>query len=142
MGVDKYAEKLEQLTRFNEGLKEVSIENLFRIAKADENITKEEMKVLTKVAKIIDLDQRCFAKMKCLFTPKPIDNKLAKFYDVLGVPYDANITEIKSRWKKLIVIYHPDKLAEASSEEIKIATERMAEINLAYQEIMRIKSKK
>jgi len=141
-GVDKYAEKLEHLTRFNDGLKEISIENLFRIAKADENITREEIRVLTRVAKIINLDQRIFAKMKRLFTPKPIDSKLAKFYDILGVPYDANITEIKDKWKKLIVIYHPDKLTEASSEEIKIATERMAEINLAYQEIMRAKNKK
>lgn len=139
---DKYALQLEKLTKDNEDLKESSIENLFRIAAADEVIKEEELRLLKQTSRIINLDERVFARLKRRFTPKPVDKKLSNCYDVLGVPYDASLPEIKAKWKKLIVIYHPDKLNEASEEEIKIATLRMTEINLAYQEIVKTKGKK
>lgn len=140
--VEKYADMLEQLTRNNESLKEVSIENLFKIAVADENISKQALELLQRIAKIIDLDVKIFNKLKKQFVPKPVDKKLSRYYDVLGVSHDANLAEIKAQWKKLIMIYHPDKLIEASKEEIKLANEKMSEINLAYQEIIKAKSKK
>lgn len=139
---EKYAEILEQLTRFNDQLKESTMENLFKIAAAEEHISEDKMRILKKTAKIIDLNDRSFAILKQQFTPKPINKKLKNYYDILGLSYDADLTEIKARWKKLIVIYHPDKLSEASKEEIKVATKRMAEINLAYQEIIKSKRKK
>lgn len=141
-GVEKYAETLEKLTRFNDGLKEVSIENLFRIAVANEAIENEELIMIERIAKIIDLDTQSFDKLKRQFTPKPIDKKLQKYFDVLGVAYDANLAEIKTKWKKLIVVNHPDRLANATDKEIKKATEKMAEINFAYQEIVKAKGKK
>ncbi|MBE6453612.1 MAG: hypothetical protein E7017_01845 [Alphaproteobacteria bacterium] len=140
--VEKYADMLEQLTRNNESLKEVSIENLFKIAVADENISKQALELLQRIAKIIDLDVKIFNKLKKQFVPKPVDKKLSRYYDVLGVSHDANLAEIKAQWKKLIMIYHPDKLTEASKEDIKLANEKMSEINLAYQEIIKAKSKK
>ena len=61
------------------------------------------------------------------------------YYDELGVLYNASDAEIKAKWKKLIVIYHPDKLADASPAEKEKATAKMADINLAYQEIVKVK---
>lgn len=140
--LEKYADMLESLTRYNDALKDVSIENLFKIASADEAISENEMRLLKKVAKFIGLDDREFARLKKRFKPITISKKLKNSYDVLGVAYDADMAEIKERWKKLIVIYHPDKLANATEKEMKIATKRMAEINLAYQEIVKAKGKK
>ena len=102
--VEKYADMLEQLTRNNESLKEVSIENLFKIAVADENISKQALELLQRIAKIIDLDVKIFNKLKKQFVPKPVDKKLSRYYDVLGVSHDANLAEIKAKWKKLIMI--------------------------------------
>jgi DnaJ-class molecular chaperone len=115
---------------------------LFKIAGADALIKQDEMDLLERVAQIINLDDKAFAKLKKQFTPKPINKKLKAHYDVLGVSYDADLNEIKSTWKKLIVIYHPDKLTDASDEEKKAATDKMAAINLAYQEIVKVKGKK
>ncbi len=140
--VEKYAIVLEELTRGNESLKEVSLENLFKIAAADASIGREQMRILKQVAQIINLDGRIFAELKLRFKPKPVNDKLRQCCDVLGVDIDAPLSEIKARWKKMIVIYHPDKMGEASEEELKVATARMAEINLAYQEIVKIKGKK
>ena len=130
------------LTRHNESLKDVSMENLFKIASAKEVISENEMRMLKKVAKIIGLADREFARLKKQFKPNPISKKLMASYDILGISYDASMDEIKAKWKKLIVIYHPDKLTNASEKEMKIATKRMAEINLAYQDIVKAKGKK
>jgi len=94
------------------------------------------------VARVINLDEMSFALLKRKFTPVKMDKKLAKYYEILGVPYDADLKEIKAKWKKLIMIYHPDKMTGASEKEVKVATKKMAEINIAYQEIVKAKSKK
>ena len=60
-------------------------------------------------------------------------------YDVLGVLRTASDNEIKSKWKELINIYHPDRIQAggATVEEVEKATLKMAEINNAYQNIMK-----
>ena len=137
-----YAGRLEELTRFNDDLKESSLENLFKIAAANAKISTKQMKILEQTADIINLDQKVFVKLRRIFTPKPISPKLAHCYEVLGVPQDADLAEIKTKWKKLIVLHHPDKLVDASPKEREAATAKMTEINLAYQEIVKIKSKR
>ena len=139
--VEVYAGRLEELTRFNDDLKESSLENLFKIAAANVKVSSKQLKMLEQVAQIINLDEDVFAKLKKIFMPRPIGKKLAHCYEVLGLPQDADMAEIKAKWKKLIVIYHPDKLANASAEEKDKATAKMAEINLAYQEIVKAKGK-
>ncbi len=141
-GLEKYADILEELTRDNDDLKESSLENLFKIAAAEETIQKAQADILKHVADVINLDEKVFARLTEQFTPKPIDKKLAAAYDLLGVSHDANLKEIKAKWKSLIMIYHPDNLGEASEKEIKLADKKMTEINLAYQKIVKAKGKK
>ena len=141
-GINKYADILEILTRNNDDLKESSLENLFKIAAADEVIKKEEMSLLEQIACIIDVDKAAFERIKKQYTPAPIDKKLIKHLEVLGLAHDANLKEIKAKWKEMILIHHPDKLVNASEKEIKAATKKMAEINLAYQALVKAKSKK
>ena len=140
--VEKYALALEELTRMNEDLKESSLENLFKIAAANAAVSVKQLEMLKQIAEIINLDDEAFAKIKKIFYKKPVSKKLAKCYEVLEMPQDASLEEIKAKWKKLIMIYHPDKLAKASEAEKKEATAKMAEINLAYQEIVKVRTKK
>ena len=140
--LDKYADELERLTRDNDDLKDISLENLFKIAAADCDISEAQMKLLSYVAHVINLDEMAFALLKRKFTPVKMDKKLAKYYEILGIPHDADLKEIKAKWKELIMIYHPDKMTGASEKEVKAATKKMAEINIAYQEIVKAKSKK
>ena len=74
-----------------------------------------------------------------VYTPKSKNATMQSFYDVLGVFCNASDCEIKRRWKELIVKYHPDRLQArgASAEEIESTTLKMAEINNAYQAIMK-----
>src|SRR5512141_2620602 len=49
------------------------------------------------------------------------------YYEVLGVPRDADDTALKSAYRKLALQYHPDRNKEAA------ASERFKEINEAYE---------
>ena len=54
-------------------------------------------------------------------------------YKILGVDKDASDAEIKKAYRKLAIKYHPDKQSDKTPEEQKIAAEKMAEINAAYE---------
>lgn len=61
-------------------------------------------------------------------------------YQVLGVSPDASDEEIKRAWRELARKYHPDKYRD--SDLADLASEKMKEINAAYEEIQRIRSGK
>ena len=58
-------------------------------------------------------------------------------YAVLGVSRDATDQEIRTTWRKLVRENHPDTLiAQGMPEDfIDVATEKVAAINAAYDEI-------
>jgi DnaJ like chaperone protein len=60
-------------------------------------------------------------------------------FEVLGLKPDATSAEIKARYRKLARELHPDKQIAAGvpAEMVKLATERLARINNAYQALTR-----
>lgn len=56
-------------------------------------------------------------------------------YKALGLPHSATPAQIKVAYRKLALIYHPDRLTrrKASPGEIQVATNKFAEISVAYQ---------
>lgn len=55
-----------------------------------------------------------------------MNTKNMNYYEILGVPLDANTNEIRKTYLKLVKKYHPDVYQEADGEEITKA------INVAY----------
>ncbi len=53
---------------------------------------------------------------------------------VLGVPSDASLEEIKRTYRRLVREHHPDRLIAAGmpAEAVQVATEKLAAINAAY----------
>lgn len=139
-GWETYARQIRRLTKDDLDLKESVLENLFQIALADGAYSQEELKLLQDIAVVIDLPNGNFEVIKQSFEPKTGTNSnVTDFYQVLGVFCNASDKEIKSRWKELINIYHPDRVQAngASIEEVEKTTIKMAEINNAYQNIMK-----
>jgi DnaJ-class molecular chaperone len=60
-------------------------------------------------------------------------------YSILGVSKDASDEEIKSAYRALARKYHPDNYGDDNPLK-ELATDKMQEINLAYDEIQKIRS--
>lgn len=138
-GYQAYAKQLKMLSSDNLDMKESILENLFQIAVVDGEVLGDELDMLEDIANIIELPQGNFIVIRDRFIAKPANNNLQDFYEILGVFYNASDKEIKRRWKELINQYHPD-LAQAkgaNEQEIETCTVKMAEINNAYEQIMK-----
>ncbi len=140
-GYEFYCKQLQKITFNRIELKENIIDNLFQVARADNDLQSEEIDLLAKIAAAIDLPADNFEVIKKLYMPKAKDKKIQKCCDILGIFCTAADAEIRARWKELIVKYHPDRLQAqgASEKEIKETTAKMAEINYAYQELMKVR---
>ena len=60
-------------------------------------------------------------------------------YSILGVSPNATDEEVKAAYKNLVKKYHPDNYDDNNPLK-ELATEKMQEINSAYDEIQRIRS--
>lgn len=79
--------------------------------------------------------ERCEAS----FIKKELSDEDLDFYEVLGVDEDADAREIKKAYRKLAILYHPDKCqgtvevevdGETKTEECQVMMNR---VNLAYE---------
>jgi DnaJ-class molecular chaperone len=59
----------------------------------------------------------------------PSYRALNKARRVLGLPEISTMEQVKSAYRKLVMIYHPDKCTD---EDKSLCTKKMAEINNAY----------
>lgn len=63
------------------------------------------------------------------------DYRVKKYYDILEVPPTATQEQIKSQYKQLVRVYHPDRFA--NSEDKDYAEHKLKEINDAYRILIR-----
>ena len=136
---EEYALQLKTLSQNNIDMKETIIENLFKIGIADGEIKTEELKMFDNIAEILEIPQGNYSFIKKRFISKPKTEEISNYYDILGVFYNASNKEIKKRWIELINENHPDKIQASggSQSDIDIATQKIAAINNAYEQIMK-----
>jgi DnaJ like chaperone protein len=134
-GYEAYAEQLATMFKGNRKLLEDVLEGLFHIAKADDALHPGEEKFLAGVAKRFGLTDTEFAYIKARHVTAAKRNP----YDVLGVKPSVSNDELKSHYRRLVAENHPDKLMARGvpKEFVAIATEKVAVINEAYDQIAR-----
>ena len=106
----------------------LNTEDYLRIKKKYElrEINYHRKKAEAKQKKKFEKEYREKHKSYRIFSINRID-----YYSVLGLQNNASISEIKSRFRELAVLYHPDK-HKPNSEEQKNASKKFKEFSEAY----------
>jgi DnaJ like chaperone protein len=129
---ENFARQFYYRFRHDPELLEMIVDILMRVGYADGDITSAEEELAYSASRMFGISQSSFEYIK---------SRYARFkrrsYSVLGVDENASDAEIKSRYRKLVHEYHPDKLAaKGVPEEFgRYARERFDEIQAAYEEV-------
>lgn len=132
-GFEPYARQISDMFRGDPAVLEELLRALFHIARADGVYHPKEKEYLRRVAGIFGFDDMAFRRVEAGFMgPDESDP-----YTIIGVGREASDDEIKSAYRKLIRENHPDTLtAQGLPEEfVKVANDKMAAINAAYDRI-------
>jgi DnaJ like chaperone protein len=132
-GYEIYAGQIAKLFMGNPALLEDVLDGLFEVAKADGVLHPGESAFLEKVAEIFGFAPNEFRRIRAThFAPELTDP-----YVILGLSYVAGEEEIRQTYRRLVRENHPDSLmARGVPEEfIKLANDKLAAINTAYEKI-------
>ncbi len=132
-GFDLYAEKIAAMFGPGDPVLVDLMEGLFHIALADGEYHPHEDAFLRDVAGIFGIGAPCFRSLVARFVPDAVPDP----YDVLGVAHDAPIDQVRAAWRQAVRENHPDRLMSRGlpEEAIRLAENRMAAINRAWDEI-------
>ena len=132
-GYEAYAGRIAHLYADKPAVLEDILDGLFEIAKADGVLHPGEDAFLERVAEIFGFAPNEYRRVRAShFEPDAADP-----YVVLGLAYDAGDDEIKRTFRRLVRENHPDSLiARGVPEEfVRLATDKLAAINGAYEKI-------
>jgi len=113
-------------------LLEMMVDILLRVAVADGAMSTTEEQLIRTAVRIFGFSEATYEKIRSRYV-----QTFDRYYAVLGVkPSDSNET-IKSRYRKLVMEYHPDRVvAKGLPEEFgKFAQDKFREIQEAYEKI-------
>lgn len=132
-GFEHYAGQIAQLFRDNPAVLEDVLDTLFEIAKADGVLHPCEAQFLERVADIFGFAPNEYRRIRAShFAPELTDP-----YVILGLSYAADDEELRQTYRRLVRENHPDSLIARGvpPEFIKLATDKLAAINAAYEKI-------
>ena len=134
-GYETYARQIARLFHARAATLENVMDGLFHIAKADGVLHPAELIYLENVAQHFGFDAHDFARIKARHVSAGANDP----YLILGVERAAGLAAIKLRYRKLVRDNHPDKQIAAGvpEEMVLIATDRLARINGAYEQILK-----
>jgi DnaJ like chaperone protein len=134
-GYDAYAARVARLYAGQPQVLEDVLDGLFVIAAADGAVHEAEFAFLEDVAAIFGFSGEAFARIAARHVIGPEGDP----YQILGVARGTPLSEIRSRYRKLVSENHPDLFIARGlpPDFIAIANDRLATINRAFETIER-----
>ena len=122
---------------------------LFDLSSLDGDITPQELEVIHQIASYLHISAWDFGTIQAIYLNKRQDNqnnsnyyqnrqttnqqKIDNAYTILQVDKTATNEEIKKSYRKLVIKYHPDKVATLGEDVQKKANAKFQQINAAYE---------
>ena len=103
---------------------------LFSVAKADGMVSNNELSKLKEFSNLFKISLADFDSIKAMFV-----DQIGSAYKILEVSSDATNEQIKSSYRRLVKIHHPDKIQNLGDSYKKIAKEKFQKIQDAYEKI-------
>ena len=132
-------------------LRQMLLVYLIVMALSDGSIDNAEEHLLIEIARQLGYNQTAFQSMLEMVLNQShfasgqatSATALEDAYKALGVPQESTDAEVKKAYRKLISQYHPDKLIGQGlpADMIAVATEQAKEVQLAYDLIMKNRTK-
>jgi DnaJ like chaperone protein len=136
-GFDAYAREIARLLADDPTTLEAVLDGLFDIARADGAVHERELAYLGEVGRLFGLDETAFARVRA----RHVIEDGGDPYLILEADRSWDYNRLRRQYRKLVQENHPDRLmAHGVPEEfIRIANERLAAINAAWDKIERRK---
>ena len=137
-GYEPYAKQISQIYKNNPNVLEEVINILFYIAEADGSVSQSELNMIKHISEIFGLNQSQFNSIQ---ESRKSSDKLNP-YIVLGSKPDDDLPSIRKKYIQLSKENHPDLLTSKGvpSEIIDESKKKMRTINLAWNQIQKLKS--
>lgn len=134
-GYQAYARQLAGLFANEPDILEDVVDGLFHVATADGAVHERELEYLQNVAAIFGFSAADFARISARHIRPDGEDP----YVVLGLDRSASDAAVKAAYRKLVAEHHPDRaISRGLPEEfVRIATDKLAKINGAYETIQR-----
>jgi DnaJ like chaperone protein len=131
-GFEAYARQIGTEFKEEPALLEDVLDGLFHIAKADEAVHEAEYVYLKNVAAIFAFSDTEFERIAARHVRRSDDP-----YLILKADRSMSDEELKRHYRKMVAENHPDREIARGlpPEAVKIATERLATINAAWERI-------
>ncbi|MCX8132895.1 MAG: TerB family tellurite resistance protein [Roseococcus sp.] len=136
---EPFADRLGEAFADNRAMLEDVLAALFQIARADGPLTRGEVRFLQRVQQGFGLDAPAWERARDGRGRPGMGEPAFDPYAVLGLPKNATDEEVRAAWRRLMRENHPDALAARGvpAEFIQRATDKVAEINAAWDRIKR-----
>jgi DnaJ like chaperone protein len=136
-GYEPYARQLARMFADNPAVLEELLGGLFHIARADGNVSEDEVDYLEQLAIIFGFDERNWDRIRAA----NLGTEQGDPFRILGVTREASDSEIRQAHRRLVLENHPDRLVAQGMppEFVEMANEKLATINAAYDEIKRLR---
>ncbi len=107
------------------------------VAKVDGKVDQVELEALREIASALNLNPDVIDQMFALGGQAIEDD-----YKVLGITPDATDEDVRQAYRKMVIQYHPDKVATLGDEVKEAATRKIQQINEAKDRIYKARNMK
>jgi len=103
---------------------------LFGLSKADGNVHKDEVELIQRIAKYLNINKNDFNSIEAMFFRNTLSD-----YTILEIKPSASDGDLKKAFRKMATKYHPDKVNHLGNDLKKLAEDKFKSVNEAYQNI-------